>query len=488
MNSSNTLASDNPLTRDNAKDEDEDDGAMSVAVVVKDTKTRQEKHHLEKKHRKDRKPRKEKKRSSKEDESHGRKHVRGDDSSTKARKKKGSRRDRYRDDRRSHRYRHRRHRRNDDDGSYNTTGNSASSRDIDDSIGHFEGGPNTIIDRRYKVVKDVGMGTFGRVVQAIDLKVRDRDRRKGKEERDNNNGKSEIVAIKIVRNIKRYHQSALIEADILKDVNTRGGRGRSLCAVMQRHFEFDGHCCLVFEKLGRNLYDFLKRHDYAPFPLFCVRDFARQLLDALDFIHGLGLIHTDLKPENILFVSNKERSYRNVDGSKQQIPASTSIKLIDFGGATYENEKKSSIINTRQYRAPEVILGLGWSMPSDLWSAGCIIAELYIGELLFATHDNAEHLALIELIIGRFPLDMLTRSKEFGTTVFDTFGFHKMELSEESKSHVRSRPPLKSVVNERDQTSGLVGLLKSLLMIDPVVRTTAGDALKSTFLEHVPQE
>lgn len=59
--------------------------------------------------------------------------------------------------------------------------------------------------------------------------------------------------------------------------------------------------------------------------------------------------------------------------------------VIDFGGATYDYESKSSIINTRQYRSPEVILGLGWSYPSDIWSAGCIIAELYLGELLFAT-------------------------------------------------------------------------------------------------------
>jgi len=412
-------------------------------------------------------------------------------------RKRRSRRDR--NDKRNNRHHHKdrryRHTNNNDaDGSYNTAGKSASSRDIDDSIGHFEGGPDTIIDNRYKIVKDVGMGTFGRVVQAFDLKVREQRKQEESREKKGEGKKSsssssrrddEIVAIKIVRNVKRYHQSALIEADILKDVNSRGGRGESLCAVMKRHFEFDGHCCLVFEKLGRNLYDYMKRHNYEPFPLYCVRDFARQLLDALDFIHSFGLIHTDLKPENILLTSNKEKSYRNWNGSRQQVPASTSIKLIDFGGATYDNEKKSSIINTRQYRAPEVILGLGWSTPSDLWSAGCIISELYLGELLFATHDNSEHLALIELIIGRFPLDMLTRSKEFGSTVFDSFGFHKMDLPAESKEHVRSRPPLESIVNERDQTSDLVGLLKSLLMIDPAVRATAGDVLKATFFDSV---
>jgi serine/threonine protein kinase len=65
--------------------------------------------------------------------------------------------------------------------------------------------------------------------------------------------------------------------------------------------------------------------------------------------------------------------------------------VIDFGGATYDDDDhKSTIINTRQYRAPEVILEVGWSFPSDLWSAGCIIAELYTGDLLFATVRTRE--------------------------------------------------------------------------------------------------
>ena len=59
--------------------------------------------------------------------------------------------------------------------------------------------------------------------------------------------------------------------------------------------------------------------------------------------------------------------------------------MIDFGGATFEDQHHSSVINTRQYRAPEVILGLGWDTASDMWSVGCIVMECYVGELLFAT-------------------------------------------------------------------------------------------------------
>ena len=77
------------------------------------------------------------------------------------------------------------------------------------------------------------------------------------------------------------------------------------------------------------------------------------------------------------------------------------IRIIDFGGSTFQDDHHAKIINTRQYRAPEVILGLEWSFPSDIWSVGCILAELYTGELLFPTHNDGEHLAMMEKITGK---------------------------------------------------------------------------------------
>ena len=136
----------------------------------------------------------------------------------------------------------------------------------------------------------------------------------------------------------------------------------------------------------------VKANEYRPPPLYCVQSFADQLLRAVAFLHGMRLIHTDLKLENVLLVSRapfvpstKITSVRRQAGARVLAPAATDIKLIDFGGATYDWEHKSAVINTRQYRAPEVILNMGWSMPSDVWSAGCIFMELYPGELLFQT-------------------------------------------------------------------------------------------------------
>ena len=65
------------------------------------------------------------------------------------------------------------------------------------------------------------------------------------------------------------------------------------------------------------------------------------------------------------------------------MPATSAIKVIDFGSATFDEQYHSTIVSTRHYRAPEVILGLGWTFPCDIWSCGCILVELATGDALF---------------------------------------------------------------------------------------------------------
>jgi serine/threonine protein kinase len=94
-----------------------------------------------------------------------------------------------------------------------------------------------------------------------------------------------------------------------------------------------------------------------------------------------------------------------------RVPLDATVRLIDFGAATFPEHRHTSIIATRQYRPPEVILRLGWGYASDVWSAACILLELFTGELLFATHDDLEHLALMERVLRRaLPADMLARA------------------------------------------------------------------------------
>lgn len=108
------------------------------------------------------------------------------------------------------------------------------------------------------------------------------------------------------------------------------------------------------------------------------------------------------------------------------------------------------------------------------------MAELYQGELLFATHDNVEHLALIEQVIGPFPRRMLKRAKhsQLANEAFDSSGAHRMErvLKSESLAYVKKIGPLESLIFEED--SWLLRLLRRMLVIDPDERATARECLR----------
>lgn len=98
------------------------------------------------------------------------------------------------------------------------------------------------------------------------------------------------------------------------------------------------------------------------------------------------------------------------------VPARSSIRLIDFGSATYDSRHHSSVVSTRHYRAPEVILGLGWSYPCDMWSVGCILVELFTGDALFQTHANHEHLAMMQKTLNdKIPHHMARRGRYAGS-------------------------------------------------------------------------
>jgi dual-specificity kinase len=120
-----------------------------------------------------------------------------------------------------------------------------------------------------------------------------------------------------------------------------------------------------------------------------------------------------LKPENILLCDNSYQAFtysrripssstaQNRQAAQRKVLLNTEIRLIDFGSATFQDEYHSSVVSTRHYRAPEIILGLGWSYPCDIWSIGCILVEFFTGDALFQTHDNLEHLAMMEAVCGK---------------------------------------------------------------------------------------
>ncbi|WVZ63120.1 hypothetical protein U9M48_012780 [Paspalum notatum var. saurae] len=340
----------------------------------------------------------------------------------------------------------------------------------DDKDGHYVFAVGENLTSRYKIYRKMGEGTFGQVLECWD-----RERK-------------EMVAIKIVRSVKKYSDAAMVEIDVLQKLARNDAAGKH-CVQIRNWFEYRNHICIVCEKLGPSLYDFLRKTGYRPFPIDLVRQIGEQLLESVAFMHHLQLIHTDLKPENILLVSSDYfRLPDPKDGSfSRKLPKSSSIKLIDFGSTAYHHQDRSYIVSTRHYRAPEVILGHGWSYPCDIWSVGCILVELCSGETLFQTHENLEHLAMMERVLGPLPRHMLERADQHAEKYIrrGRLNWPEGATTRESIKAVLKLPRLQNLVMQHvDHSAGdLIDLLKRLLAYEPSSRLTAQEALSHRFFK-----
>ncbi|KAL5038852.1 serine threonine protein kinase CMGC group [Batrachochytrium dendrobatidis] len=338
-------------------------------------------------------------------------------------------------------------------------------QDVDDADGHLCIRIYDYITPRFQILKLLGQGTFGKVVEAFDKHQNKR------------------VAIKIIKAIPKYREAAKIELNVLELIELHDPGNSKRCIHLRETFEFHNHICMVFDLLSQSLFDYFKANFFSPFSTLHIQSFAHQILVAAAYLHSLGITHTDLKPENLMLESTESRQIlfeRHSLKPPCRALINTGLMLIDFGSATLKQDFHSNIVSTRHYRAPEIILGVKWSYPCDVWSIGCILAELYIGKALFQTHDNLEHLRMMEIVLGKFPSSMVCRSPS-ANQFFNKQGFvkypntHTDSKSIEFVSLVR---PLTSIINGSDELSQkLLDLLQKMLAIDPNTRISAKNAL-----------
>ncbi|XP_052835467.1 uncharacterized protein LOC128252087 isoform X5 [Drosophila gunungcola] len=379
---------------------------------------------------------------------------------------------RYRDET-SHSSSHRRHRDRAkderDSGRNNRQSQAKTAKPViqDDADGHLIYHTGDILHHRYKIMATLGEGTFGRVVKVKDM------------ERDY------CMALKIIKNVEKYREAAKLEINALEKIAQKDPHCDHLCVKMIDWFDYHGHMCIVFEMLGLSVFDFLRENNYEPYSLDQVRHMAYQLCYSVKFLHDNRLTHTDLKPENILFVDSDYTAHYNHKINREvRRVKNTDVRLIDFGSATFDHEHHSTIVSTRHYRAPEVILELGWSQPCDVWSIGCILFELYLGITLFQTHDNREHLAMMERILGQIPYRMARKTK---TKYF----YHgKLDWDEKSSAgrYVRDhcKPLFLCQLSDSEDHCELFSLIKKMLEYEPSSRITLGEALRHPFFDRLP--
>lgn len=230
--------------------------------------------------------------------------------------------------------------------------------------------------KRYRVEKEIGKGSFGKVVKAFDEE------------------KQEWVAIKVVKRKSAFLKQAETEIRILEHLMMKTTGREDIRVVRLKHyFKHDGHQCIVFELLFHNLYDLLLITQCQGVSLNLVRKFGRQILSTLSALREFNVIHCDLKPENVLM----------------KVRHRSQIKVIDFGSACFNDQPAYTYIQSRFYRAPEVLLGLDYSYPIDMWSLGCMLLEMHTGKPLFPGRDEKDQMIKQIEVLGMPPNHMIER-------------------------------------------------------------------------------
>ncbi|KAF8719519.1 hypothetical protein HU200_024245 [Digitaria exilis] len=344
---------------------------------------------------------------------------------------------------------------------------------------------DSVIAGRYRVTEYLGSAAFSKVVRAHDLQT------------------GIDVCLKIIKNDKDFFDQSLDEIKLLKFVNKYDPDDDHHILRLYDYFYYQEHLFIVTELLRANLYEFQKYNqesgDEVYFSLPRIQSIARQCLEALVYLHHLNIVHCDLKPENILL-----KSYSRCE-----------IKVIDLGSSCFLSDNLNLYVQSRSYRSPEVILGLPYDQKIDIWSLGCILAELYTGEVLFPNESVPIILARMIGTIGPIDMEMLTLGQETQKYFTDGYDlFHKNEIfgirsfvvfraqfqfsrvlifstpfpvKNQETSQLEYLIPEKSSLRRHLQCldKNFVDFLSYLLQINPRKRPTATEALQHRWLSVV---
>ncbi|CAN1271630.1 Dual specificity protein kinase YAK1 homolog [Linum perenne] len=349
--------------------------------------------------------------------------------------------------------------------------------------------------RRY-IVKDVlGQGTFGQVAKCWVLET------------------NSFVAVKIIKNQPAYYQQALVEVSILTMLNKKyDPEDKHHIVRIYDYFVHHRHLCICFELLDTNLYELIKINQFRGLSLSIVQLFSKQILRGLALLKDAGIIHCDLKPENILLCTSLK-------------PAE--VKIIDFGSACMEDRTVYSYIQSRYYRSPEVLLGYQYTTGIDMWSFGCIVAELFLGLPLFPGASEFDLLRRMIEILGEQPPDYVLKEAKNTNKFFKCIGSacnlegvealsggrstYQALTIEEYEARELKKPPVgkeyfnrmnleaivtsypyrknlaqEDIKKERQIRLSLIDFLKGLVEFDPAKRWSPFQASKHPFVTGEP--
>ena len=314
----------------------------------------------------------------------------------------------------------------------------------DDSEGDYKIIKGDHLDYRYEIKNILGNGSYGEAIKCFDHKT------------------NENVCIKIIKSNDKFQSQAMIEIKILEHIKEHDINNEYNIVKYYSYFKFRKHICIVFELLDSNLYEYIKNNNFQGFDIKQIKQFTTEILFCLTFLKSQKILHCDLKPENILLYKNNKN-----------------VKVIDFGSSCYEKEKMYSYIQSRFYRAPEVILEQGYNYEIDIWSLGCILCELFTGFPIFPGEDERDQLNYIMEYLDIPPMDIINISRK--KNLFFDKNYFPFQISN-SKGKIR-KPNTKSF---KEFLSGsnenFIDFIKKCLKWDPKNRLTPEEGLLHPFI------
>uniref|UniRef100_A0A7S0MYV6 Mitogen-activated protein kinase n=2 Tax=Pyramimonas obovata TaxID=1411642 RepID=A0A7S0MYV6_9CHLO len=291
------------------------------------------------------------------------------------------------------------------------------------------------VDSKYNPIKPIGKGAYGIVCSARD----DETDEKVAIKKIGNAFENVIDSRRVLREIKLLrhlqHENVIAIKDIMRPPN-------------KDNFQ---DVYIVYELMDTDLHQIIRSSQ--PLSDDHCQYFIYQLLRGLKYIHSAGVLHRDLKPSNLLLNANCD------------------LKICDFGLARTSTEKEfmTEYVVTRWYRAPELLLSCSeYTMAIDVWSVGCIFAELLGRKPLFPGRDYVHQLDLITKVVG---------SPSEADLQFIS--------SDKARRYIRSLPP-----HDRVQLKTLypravpqaIDLIDKMLVFDPSKRITVEQALEHPYL------
>eukprot|EP00884_Botryococcus_braunii_P017440 jgi/Botrbrau1/437/Bobra.110_2s0087.2 len=301
----------------------------------------------------------------------------------------------------------------------------------------------------YQRADQIGEGTYGQVYLATDLldgspvalkKIR----------MDNEKEGFPITAVREIKLLKMLdHENVIRLREIVRSNGTKDN-------------QFKGSIYMAFDYMDHDLTGLMERQNHK-FTLPQIKCYMKQLLQGLNFCHRNGVLHRDLKASNLLINNNGQ------------------LKLADFGLARpYRQSHEGRFTNrviTLWYRPPELLLGSERYGPEiDMWSVGCILAELLLGKPIFPGKDETDQLDLIMKLLGSPNEDNMPGCTKLPHYKLLNHQYKKNKLRE----HFSKAPS--NLVDEH-----ALDLLEKLLCLDPKKRTSALDAIGHSFFWADPQ-